>query len=393
MTKASVFTHEEFGAVRTNVVEGTIWYSGMDICHAFGLTSYQDKLRRIPSTDRKIMLFRNCKAGGRMIFITDKGVRFLYKMSISERKDEVMRWLEIDMVVDDIPAADVVTEEVATDMTVAEAVKASDDSKQELPPWKIFDNPEFGRMRVEVIDGQPWFIGNEVASMLGYSNTRQALADHVDDEDKNTVPIRDGIQGNPNKTVINQSGLYSLIFSSKLPSAKRFKHWVTSEVLPSIMNTGAYAMSDAEVIKELSEMKQVIDAIPQMLQTMQQNMMDEILKHMSNTKVESEPSPIQASLEARRFYKIMTAKINAYASVYDVEYTAMFECFIRRMTALGADMKALYLLATKINHGPVEGTAMQIATVPKYRELFLQAENDILADQCLRYIQAIKVAS
>lgn len=99
---------------------------------------------------------------------------------------------------------------------------------------QVFDNPEFGKMRSIQIDGEPWFVGKDVAAALGYENTRDALSRHVDDEDKNTVVIHDGIQGNPNMVIINESGVYALIFGSKLDSAKRFKHWVTKEVLPSI---------------------------------------------------------------------------------------------------------------------------------------------------------------
>ena len=88
---------------------------------------------------------------------------------------------------------------------------------------QIFNNPEFGEVRTTVIDGEPWFAGADVAKALGYSNVRDAIAKHVDDEDKNTVAIRDGIKGNPNKTIINESGLYSLVLSSKLPTAKKFK--------------------------------------------------------------------------------------------------------------------------------------------------------------------------
>ena len=108
---------------------------------------------------------------------------------------------------------------------------------------KIFDNPEFGKVRTMEINGEPYFVGKDVADILGYSNTRDALTKHVDSEDKNTVAICDG-KGNPNQTVINESGLYSLILSSKLPKAKEFKRWVTSEVLPSIRKHGAYAVDE-----------------------------------------------------------------------------------------------------------------------------------------------------
>lgn len=108
----------------------------------------------------------------------------------------------------------------------------------------LFKNPEFGTIRSLIIEGEPWFVGKEIAEALGYTNPRKALADHVDSEDKNTVTIRDGIKGNPNKTIINESGMYSLILSSKLQSAKRFKRWVTGEVLPAIRKTGSYSMHE-----------------------------------------------------------------------------------------------------------------------------------------------------
>lgn len=105
------------------------------------------------------------------------------------------------------------------------------------------------------IDNEPWFVGKDVAEALGYSNTRDALATHVSEEDKNTVVISDGKRGNPNQVVINESGLYALIFGSKLDSAKRFKHWVTSEVLPTIRKTGSYQkpMTVAEQIQLLAQ--------------------------------------------------------------------------------------------------------------------------------------------
>ena len=106
---------------------------------------------------------------------------------------------------------------------------------------QIFESPEFGKVRTVTINDEPWLVGKDVAEALGYSNGRKALADHVDPEDKSTVTIRDGIQGNPNMTIINESGLYSLVLSSKLPGAKKFRRWVTSEVLPSLRKHGAYA--------------------------------------------------------------------------------------------------------------------------------------------------------
>ena len=104
---------------------------------------------------------------------------------------------------------------------------------------EIFTNPEFGNIRIIDKNGEPWFIGKDVAEALGYEASRNAITKHVDDEDKLTHQISASGQ-NRNMTVINESGLYSLIMSSKLPQAKAFKRWVTSEVLPAIRKTGSY---------------------------------------------------------------------------------------------------------------------------------------------------------
>lgn len=112
---------------------------------------------------------------------------------------------------------------------------------------QIFNNAEFGQVRVLNIKGEPWFVGKDVAERLGYSNTRKALADHVDEDDKlqdDGVTIRDSIGRIQKPTIINESGLYSLILSSKLPNAKKFKRWVTSEILPSIRKNGMYATDE-----------------------------------------------------------------------------------------------------------------------------------------------------
>lgn len=105
---------------------------------------------------------------------------------------------------------------------------------------QIFENPEFGSVRTVEIDGEPWFVGKDVATALGYANTADAIQKHVDNDDKLESQI--AISGQNRKIiVINESGLYSLVLSSKLPSAKKFKKWVTSEVLPSIRKHGMYA--------------------------------------------------------------------------------------------------------------------------------------------------------
>lgn len=108
---------------------------------------------------------------------------------------------------------------------------------------RVFRDERFGAVRTTEIDGEPYFVGKDVAAILGYSNSRKALLDHVDEEDKGVTKC-DTLGGAQNIVIINESGLYSLIISSKLPTAKEFKHWVTAEVLPSIRRHGMYAVDE-----------------------------------------------------------------------------------------------------------------------------------------------------
>lgn len=109
----------------------------------------------------------------------------------------------------------------------------------EIMPFNFDGND----VRVIIIDGDPWFVGADVARTLGYGNSTDALNRHVDEDDRmNTVAFHDSItRGNPHTTIINESGLYALVFGSKLPAAKKFKRWITSEVIPTIRKTGSYS--------------------------------------------------------------------------------------------------------------------------------------------------------
>lgn len=118
---------------------------------------------------------------------------------------------------------------------------------------KIWENPEFGELRIVDMNGEPWMVGKDVALALGYAKPRNAIAAHVDAEDKKDAPIQGYLGGTQEMTIINESGLYSLVLSSKLPGAKRFRRWVTGEVLPSIRKDGGYiktapGMTDADIM-------------------------------------------------------------------------------------------------------------------------------------------------
>lgn len=110
---------------------------------------------------------------------------------------------------------------------------------------QVFNNETFGNVRVKMINDEPWFMGRDVCKALGYVNNRKALMDHVDEEDKKDgVEIRDSIGRVQKGIVINESGLYSLILRSKRDSAKEFKRWITSEILPTVRKTGGYVNND-----------------------------------------------------------------------------------------------------------------------------------------------------
>lgn len=134
----------------------------------------------------------------------------------------------------------------------------------------VFKNEDFGEVRTIEINGEPWFVGKDVATKLGYSNPRDALANHVFDEDKGVEKL-DTPGGVQSLTIINESGLYSLVFNSRLESAKKFKHWVTSEVIPQIRKTGAYHIPKtyAEALREIADKAEKMELLQKQNQIMQ----------------------------------------------------------------------------------------------------------------------------
>ena len=134
---------------------------------------------------------------------------------------------------------------------------------------QIFNSEEFGEIRTVTIDNEPWFVGKDVAEALGYSEPRSAVSKKVDEADKGVAEMETP-SGKQNMTVINESGLYALIFGSKLESAKRFKHWVTSEVLPAIRRHGAY-MTDQTLEKALTSPDFLIQLATQLKNEQEKN--------------------------------------------------------------------------------------------------------------------------
>lgn len=190
--------------LRYSIIEGTTWFIGKDVAAICG---YKDTWRAIKyhvspeNTDHTIFNSR------KLIIINYAGFKEI------DPTEEHLNWF------------------------INHLSEAS--TPTEAPT--VFNHPEFGELRTVEIDGVVWFVGKDVAEALGYSKSRNAIAAHVDEEDKTHAPIQGGCStGVQDTIVINESGLYALILSSKLPSAKEFKHWVTAEVLPSIRKTGGY---------------------------------------------------------------------------------------------------------------------------------------------------------
>lgn len=213
---------------------------------------------------------------------------------------------------------------------------------------QLFNNPDFGEIRALELDGQPWFVGKDVAQALGYSNVRDAINRHVDPEDKGVVK-HDTPGGTQEMTIINESGLYSLVLSSKLPGAKQFKRWVTSEVLPSIRKSGGYingqeTMSPEELMakalmvaeKTLVEREKRISALTVENQILQpkadyfDQLVDRnLLTSLRDTAKElgiKEKKFIGFLVEKKYLYRDKKGKLTPYAGKADDLFTVK-ECF------------------------------------------------------------------
>lgn len=190
---------------------------------------------------------------------------------------------------------------------------------------QTFANEEFGAVRSLMIEDMPWFVGYDVAKALGYVKPRNAISVHVDDEDKNSAliqgAIQGGTQGNPNMTIINESGLYSLILSSKLPAAKRFKRWVTSEVLPAIRRTGGYGTAATQAAEPETAAAETLPAREVMnddylraasiVASCKNERLPYVLAYLSKAGL-STVCPVRTQEEQRDRYEIMRLLVKAY---------------------------------------------------------------------------------
>ena len=313
---------------RVKINEQT-WYMAADICNEVGISNCTVAMRSISPENKRKLPFGS-KGAAEKQFLNEVGVYELLKRTRKPGAEEFEKrfteWLAGSMV------------EVEPGQEPDESPEGQDneikmEGKMEMEAsyagaMTVFENAEFGKVRTIMIDGEPWFVGKDVAEALGYSNTRKALADHVDEDDKTDgVTIRDSIGRDQTPVVINESGVYSLVFGSKLEGAKRFKHWVTSEVLPSIRKHGMYATE--------STLQQMINN-PDMIVMMAQRMLDEKARADS----ECERADIAEAKVVELESSVSSLKAENNALVGDItmwDSRALLNALIRKYAAVHMD--------------------------------------------------------
>lgn len=263
MNLFSNYYDKNLGTLRVATINDEPYFIGKDIANILGYKDHKAALRKnVPDSEKRIIYSSDidiyglaCNNDGQTS-LTDYSIPFsgLTGLTISglatflgktkkSKTPALKKWLEEEILpeITDEPISLSNTEKVEEvmegDLTVIDNIPDED--------FSTYAKEEFGKVRGTLIDGEPWLVGKDVATILGYSNTRDAIWRHVDRDDKNLI-MHDSPSGSQRFVVINESGFYSLIFGSHLKSAKRFKHWITSEVIPSIRKHGAYA-TDATI--------------------------------------------------------------------------------------------------------------------------------------------------
>ena len=266
MNLFSNYYDKNLGTLRVATINDEPYFIGKDIANILGYKDHKAALRKnVPDSEKRIIYSSDidiyglaCNNDGQTSLadysipfsgitgLTISGLATFLGKTKKSKTPALKKWLEEEILPE-------LTDEPIS-LSNMEKVEEEDFEVIETGPaneLSIFNKEEFGQFRAMLINGEPYFGGKDVADILGYSNTPKAIRDHVDDEDKLTERI---VLSGQNREVIfiNESGLYSLILSSKMPNAKKFKHWVTSEVLPSIRKHGAYA-TDATIDNIISD--------------------------------------------------------------------------------------------------------------------------------------------
>ena len=283
-TKITAFKREGLGEVRATIINDDIWICAKDLTDIMGIK--KSKFVSIPDENKNKVLYSDVEnpievnfplAG--LFFVDRNGLQMIYKKHPNgQNKIKLRKFVSGEVIPGMMDEQERLKHETAAMQEQAEK------DQELLNSLQLFKNPDFGNLRATAKDGEAWLFGKDVAEMLGYSNVSSALSVHVDEEDKissnellapkqgfnRKTRLKPVVKGSENPDTadnfndcgdfgkrggwfINESGLYSLILASKLPKAKEFKRWITSEVLPSIRKHGGYVkgqetLSDAEIL-------------------------------------------------------------------------------------------------------------------------------------------------
>ena len=323
ISDGKVFRYKDH-EIRSIIIDGDRVFSMLDVCYALGMkhrntADYYARIFDSVSLSRGQLsdwdVFRNVR--GRLRFISVETVhQLLARVAPSHRYDVdgFLQWFNALCVEDPKDVQQPALAESAIEVCdCVDIVSESPLSRAEFV--QSFVNQQFGIVRIVLIDHEPWFVGKDVALALGYSNTKDALSRHVEEEDKkrgSQIPTPSGAQ---TMTIINESGLYSLILSSKLPTAKEFKRWVTSEVLPSIRQTGAY-IDNADMVvrtyfRDISKPQQdLVRVVFQQMEALNKNL-TALKEENSDLAAENQALSDQASTWQPR--SVLNALIRSYS--------------------------------------------------------------------------------
>lgn len=258
-----IFECMEFGRIRVIMVDHEPWFAERDVALSLGYKNPKQAVaENVMKEDCSVQEVDNLS----LKTINESGLYSLIFGMKTEHANRFKRWITSDV----LPSIRKYEQQFIsvneTDLEEEDVIEAEYSIVSENPVTQtenniqIFENEEFGKVRTVTINEEPWFVGKDVADILGYRNGSRDINRHVDEFDRQKTMVFDGNQ-NKETILINESGLYALIFGSKMKSAKRFKHWVTSEVLPSIRKHGGYiagqeSMSDEELLSRALLMAQ-----------------------------------------------------------------------------------------------------------------------------------------
>ena len=201
---------------------------------------------------------------------------------------------------------------------------------------QIFAFEGTDEIRTLLINDEPYFVGKDVAEVLGYAKSRNAIATHVDDEDKKDAPIQGDLGGTQNMTIINESGLYSLIFKSQLPSAKKFKRWVTNEVLPAIRKNGMYVKENQTRLPQspMEVLKLMFDATEEI-----QEEVEEVKERVTELEENQSIKPGDYGYISRRIHQRVAEVARGYGKITQKQRGELYKDInggIKKVTGVGS---------------------------------------------------------